>query len=68
MNALTGEVIRDICGAEIPLGARIFSVVDSLDAMTWTVRIIEAKSRRKRDVKSCRNSGTQFDPSSGGPF
>ena len=34
MNALTGGGYpRHLRGAEIPLGARIFSVVDSLDAM-----------------------------------
>lgn len=49
-------------GEEIPLGARLFAVADSFDAMTTTrpyrpARIFEAAVRAIRE-----GSGTQFDP------
>jgi putative nucleotidyltransferase with HDIG domain len=44
---------RGLSGSEIPLGARIFAVADTLDAIT--------SDRPYRRVRSC--SGTQFDPS-----
>jgi putative nucleotidyltransferase with HDIG domain len=54
---------RNLKGAEIPLGARIFSVVDSLDAMTSDRPYHRGKSYEEARNEIMRNSGTQFDPS-----
>jgi HD-GYP domain-containing protein (c-di-GMP phosphodiesterase class II) len=53
---------RNLKGAEIPLGARIFSVADTLDAIT-SDRIY----RRKQTLEAAREeihrwAGRQFDP------
>ncbi len=53
---------RHLKGSEIPLGARIFSVVDSLDAMTEDRPYHRAESYEKARSEIIRNSGTQFDP------
>jgi HD-GYP domain-containing protein (c-di-GMP phosphodiesterase class II) len=53
---------RGLKGEEIPLGARIFSVVDTFDAMTSdrpyraALRIDQARD----EIRRC--AGTQFDP------
>ena len=49
-------------GEEIPLPARIISVADSYDAMTYnrSYRRYLAQERVRRELKS--NEGTQFDP------
>lgn len=51
-----------LSGAEIPLGARIFAVVDTLDAMTSDRPYRKALSFEAafEEIRSC--SGTQFDP------
>jgi putative two-component system response regulator len=51
-----------IAGTEIPLGARIFAVVDTLDAMTSDRPYRKALTfdAARNEIKRC--SGTQFDP------
>jgi response regulator RpfG family c-di-GMP phosphodiesterase len=51
-----------LSGSDIPLGARIFAVVDTLDAMTSDRPYRKALSFESaiNEVRSC--SGTQFDP------
>jgi len=51
-----------LVGTEIPLGARIFGVVDTLDAMTSDRPYRRALSfaAAREEVRRC--SGTQFDP------
>ena len=49
-------------GAEIPLGARIFSVADTLDAMTSDRPYRKALGFDKARAEIQRCSGTQFDP------
>ncbi len=51
-----------LAGVEIPLGARIFAVVDTLDAMTSDRPYRKALSFdvAVKEIRSC--SGTQFDP------
>src|SRR5207249_9956311 len=50
-------------GEEIPLGARIFAVVDTLDAMTSDRPYRRALSYETARQEIIRNSGIQFDPS-----
>jgi len=53
---------RGLKGEEIPLGARIFSVADTLDAIT-SDRVYRPKrpmSAARAEISRC--SGTQFDP------
>ena len=49
-------------GEEIPLGARIFAVVDTFDAMTSDRPYRSALSIETRARRSSAASGTQFDP------
>jgi len=53
---------RGLAGRDIPLGARIFSVADTLDAMTSDRPYRKALSFEAayREIRAC--SGTQFDP------
>ena len=53
---------RGLAGEEIPLGARIFAVVDTFDAMTSDRPYRKALSieEARREIERC--SGTQFDP------
>ena len=53
---------RGLKGEEIPLGARIFAVADTLDAMTSDrpYRSALSLNEAKEEIKRC--SGTQFDP------
>ncbi len=57
-----GGYPRGLKGGEMPLGARVFAVVDAYDAMTSKRPYREALSRQEaiEEVLSC--SGTQFDP------
>ena len=53
---------RGLKGEEIPLGARIFSVADTLDAITSdrAYRKAQPLSAARAEIERC--SGTQFDP------
>jgi len=51
-----------LVGEEIPLGARVFGVVDAYDAMTSRRPYRQAMSRDHACIEIERNSGTQFDP------
>jgi putative nucleotidyltransferase with HDIG domain len=53
---------RGLRGEEIPLGARIFSVADTLDAITSDrpYRAAQTVEAAQKEILRCR--GTQFDP------
>ncbi len=53
---------RGLKGEEIPLGARIFSVADTLDAITSDRPYRKANSFKAARKEIGRCSGTQFDP------
>ena len=53
---------RGMAGAEILLGARIFAVVDTFDAMTSDRPYRKALSYETTRQEIIRCSGTQFDP------
>jgi putative nucleotidyltransferase with HDIG domain len=54
---------RGLSGSEIPLGARIFSIADTLDAITSDrpYRRVRSFDDAREEILRC--SGTQFDPS-----
>jgi putative two-component system response regulator len=54
---------RGLKGEQIPLGARIFSVVDALDAMTSNRPYRQALSFEEAIERIAKSSGSQFDPS-----
>jgi response regulator RpfG family c-di-GMP phosphodiesterase len=51
-----------LVGDEIPLGARIFSLADALDAMTSHRPYRPARTWREARTEIVQNSETQFDP------
>jgi putative two-component system response regulator len=53
---------RGLRGEEIPLGARIFSVADSLDAITSDRPYQRGQSMEAARKEILLNSGAQFDP------
>jgi HD-GYP domain-containing protein (c-di-GMP phosphodiesterase class II) len=53
---------RGKSGREIPVGARIFSIVDTLDAITSDRPYRAAQSFSKAQQEIEKVSGTQFDP------
>ena len=53
---------RGLAGEEIPLGSRVFGVVDAYDAMTSRRPYRQAMSREQATIEIARNSATQFDP------
>jgi cyclic di-GMP phosphodiesterase len=53
---------RRLKGEEIPLGARIFAVVDTLDAMTSDRPYRKAMTYQQAREEITRCRGTQFDP------
>jgi len=57
-----GGYARRLKGDAIPLGARIFSVADTFDAMTHDrpYRAAQTMEAARAEIKRC--AGTQFDP------
>jgi HD-GYP domain-containing protein (c-di-GMP phosphodiesterase class II) len=53
---------QGLVGNEIPLGARIFAVADTLDAMTSDRPIASPSHAESHAKKSSVGSGSQFDP------
>jgi HD-GYP domain-containing protein (c-di-GMP phosphodiesterase class II) len=53
---------RGLAGESIPLGARLFAVIDTLDAMTSDRPYRRAASFESACEEIARMSGTQFDP------
>jgi putative nucleotidyltransferase with HDIG domain len=53
---------RGLKGNQIPLGARIFAIADTLDAMTSDRPYRRGTSVRTARAEIARCSGTQFDP------
>lgn len=53
---------RHLRGEQIPLGARIFAVVDAFDAITSDRPYRPARSCREAQVEIRRVSGSQLDP------
>jgi putative nucleotidyltransferase with HDIG domain len=53
---------RKLKGEQIPLGARIFAIADTLDAITSDRPYRKAKSFAAARLEIKRCSGTQFDP------
>ena len=51
-----------LCGEGIPIGARIFSVADTLDAMTSDRPYRPARRWEDAVAEIVREAGTQFDP------
>jgi HD-GYP domain-containing protein (c-di-GMP phosphodiesterase class II) len=53
---------RGLRGEQIPLGARIFAVADTLDAMTSNRPYRKGTSFESARAEILRHSGKQFDP------
>ncbi len=53
---------RGLKGEEIPLGARIFAIADTLDAITSDRPYRQGRSLAEARAEIERGSGTQFDP------
>ncbi|MBI2913002.1 MAG: diguanylate cyclase [Chloroflexi bacterium] len=53
---------RGLAGEEIPIGARVFAVVDAFDAMTSRRPYRDAMSREMATIEVARTAATQFDP------
>jgi response regulator RpfG family c-di-GMP phosphodiesterase len=51
-----------LCGEAIPIGARIFSIADTLDAMTSNRPYKPARSWEDAVAEITGSAGTQFDP------
>ncbi|HWE23799.1 MAG TPA: HD domain-containing phosphohydrolase [Myxococcales bacterium] len=57
-----GGYPRGLRGAQIPLGARVFAIADTLDAMTSDRPYRRGVSFEEARAEIARCSGTQFDP------
>jgi len=53
---------RGLRGQQIPLGARLFAIIDTLDAMTSDRSYRKALSFEQAHAEIVKMSGTQFDP------
>lgn len=53
---------RGLRGEQVPMGARIFALADTLDAMTSTRPYREATTVAKASKEILRCAGSQFDP------
>jgi putative nucleotidyltransferase with HDIG domain len=53
---------RGLSGEQIPLGARIFAIADTLDAITSDRPYRKGRSFAEARAEIARYSGTQFDP------
>ena len=53
---------RNLRGLEIPLGARVFSVADTFDAMTSDRPYNRSRSSEEAREEIRRHAGSQFDP------
>jgi HD-GYP domain-containing protein (c-di-GMP phosphodiesterase class II) len=53
---------RGLAGEEIPLGARIFAIADTLDAITSDRPYRKGRSFAEASAEIARCSGKQFDP------
>jgi response regulator RpfG family c-di-GMP phosphodiesterase len=53
---------RGLAGRDLPLGARIFMIADTLDAMTSDRPYRKASTFAEARLEIARCSGTQFDP------
>jgi response regulator RpfG family c-di-GMP phosphodiesterase len=51
-----------ICGGEIPRGARIISIVDTFDALTWGRDLTDPLTFARAAAELVRCAGTRFDP------
>ena len=57
-----GGYPRGLANEEIPLGARVFSVVDTYDSITSDRPYRRARTHGEAIVELCRVAGTQLDP------
>ena len=57
-----GQITRNGCAVEQPLGARILNIADAFDAMTTDHVYRHAMSRERAISELFKNAGTQFDP------
>lgn len=53
---------RGLAGNDIPFGARLFAIIDTLDAMTSDRPYRKGLSFEAAKAEICRQSATQFDP------
>ena len=53
---------RGLAGSDIPFGARLFAVIDTLDAMTSDRPYRKGMGFEAAKTEICLQSGTQFDP------
>ena len=53
---------RGLAGEQIPLPARIVSIADTFDAITFSRRYRRGKSARDAAARICDGRGSQFDP------
>ena len=53
---------RGLAGEAIHIGARIISVVDTFDALTWGLSHRDPVSCARAAAELVRSAGTQFDP------
>src|SRR5207237_3004998 len=57
-----GGYPRRLAGEQIPLGARVFAIADTLDAMTSDRPYRRAVTFAQARAEISRCAGTQFDP------